>query len=301
VLRERRRLQPIPALLPAPRCHPAALSRSMWQERCPQCPACQGQQPSAGLVLAVPDPSPVSHALAAPRCDRRLVTLRGPAPPRCHHCPFMHAASAQQSMGPVTPVTVPFPGAGGPSTLQEEPTSPSPAQVPAPPLRCLLLQPGPAPGEAAPRARSARTLGSPEPWGSTPALAKGSKSESPASTPRPFPRRSDGGADKVLQSPATGREQQGRAQGCMGRAKLHSWGLVLGGCSAEGWEHRGKDLGLGTGSHGSLSPSTAGSWDPRCWAEHRVLLAPLHGAVPGVGMGHAQTLPTTHRGVFGDK
>lgn len=69
---------------------------------------------------------------------------------------------------------------------------------------------------------------------SSPVLAKGCKSGCPASTPRPFPQRSGGGADKVPQRPAADREQQGRTWGHTARAKLRSLVLVLGRCGGAG-------------------------------------------------------------------
>lgn len=127
---------------PAPRCHPAAHPYGTWQERCPQCPACQGHWPSTGLVLVVPGPTPGLHTLAAPHCNSRLVTLWGPVPQQCHHCPFTHAASAQQSMGPCH---CPLLWNGGDPEPRRKSPAPCPSQgctlrCPAPPLPCLLLR-----------------------------------------------------------------------------------------------------------------------------------------------------------------
>lgn len=88
------------------------------------------------------------------------------------------------------------------------------------------------------------------------------------------------------------------SRGTLRGPNFTTWFWCLG--DAVGWGGRGAQR-QGPGAVSLCHPPLLESWDPRCWAEHSVLLAPLYGVMTAVGMGPSQTLSTTHHGVVGEK
>lgn len=101
------------ALLAAPCCDPDGT----WQERY----LCQGHAQTSSHAPAWP------HSCSPPTgctlLQWQVGDMRGPVPQQCHHCPFLHAASAW------VPVAAPSREHGDPEPTQEEPRTLSPARA----------------------------------------------------------------------------------------------------------------------------------------------------------------------------